>query len=361
MTDKKIQQLASAVVDKIIETKTLPPFGVPSDEPPIDGGNLYSMKELLLAKEQVIRSTDTYKTIDSLFNNNQLNYNIWFLLHMQADYWSRLCKFKLDDSELVSSIYKAYRLACIYGKSLLWHFNDNVIAMYIESIIVDEYDIPVTLKVSKASNVLMQQDLNYKHETFDLKYDKESMHILNYSSLGIGGLIYWLPFLNQLELILKLFKNDVWSYYKKYEWKTGNSQTTDFNDLKSFVNPNYPFYVRTQAFDDPKEMGLKILGKEMKNEIKVKEYIDDFLDVYYSLFGRTFNNVKKKERNTRAEANAGVTGFETIQSEWILNCENALHWIQNKTGKQIQLCNEVTDAKDEYDDNNKPNTYEGQK
>lgn len=313
-----------------------------TSQPPITGGNLYTSVEILKAKEDLIRSSFLFKNASNSFRKTQ-DYSTWYLLQMQADYWSRLASFDCPDNNICRAIYQAFRIAVIYGRSLIWHKDGKLMTFYIDidkkdGTKFDEWDVPKTLKLSKATNVLMSQSVEQPRGSITMNWDPENMFLLDYSSLGIGGLVYWMPFLKQLELILKMFKNDVWSYYKKYEWVTSNAVDTNAKDLETFVDPDTPFYVRTMAEDDPRELGLKSVEKNSNAEyLKVKEYIDDFLDVYYSLFGRTFNNVKKKERNIQAEAEAGVEGFGDLQSEWLQNCKNVLRWIQKKTGTKIEL------------------------
>lgn len=320
-----INKTASATA-KAVATE----FGIPNS-----GGNFYTQNEQLKATESVINTFASSRTLNNIFNAKNNTYNLWFLLQQQADYWSRIVGFEIDKTEYLKTIYQALRIAVIYGRSLIEFSDGKLITYYINTSKANEYDEITIANVCKASSVLMSQDVHFKPtNTYDINIS-DKHYILDFSSLGVGGLILWMPFLKQLENILIMFGNDVWSYFKKYEWITGNNISSDVEDLKSFVNPNYPFYVKTQAYDDPRDLGLKIIGKELKNEVKIKEYLDDFFDVYYSLFGRRFNNVKKQERNIKSEADAGVSGFDVLQSEWSAYINAFLKWISEKTGAKI--------------------------
>lgn len=337
-TNTLISETARATAKAVREE-----FGIP-----IDGGNFYTQQQQLEATDNLIKSySQSSFNLNSVFENNKTkNYNLWFLLQQQADYWSRVVNFSCDDIKLVKNIYIALRVAVIYGRCLIEFKDKHLMAYYIHTSKLDEYDIVKECNVTKASTVLMNQSIDFEPKLTFKKPITDNCYILDFSSLGVGGLVLWLPFLKQLENILVMLGNDVWSYFKKYEWLAGSSASSDMADLKSFVNPNYPFYIRTMAQDDPRELGLKIVGKELKNEVKIKEYLDDFLDVYYSLFGRRFNNVKKNERNIKSEADAGVSGFDVLQSEWSNYIKLFLEWVQKISGTKIEVVDVKKDEKE---------------
>lgn len=308
-------------------------------EPPITGGTFFQSKQNLLARESVIKSGLTSRQINEsikeYLKSENFTYNFYWLLQQQADYFTSLVPFRFNTKKLTEAIYKVIRCGVIYGSAALYQAsNGDIWPLYINRV---EYDnltgSPVYMSAALVDNVFSQKALepNFKKwMIFNKPEQFNNIYIFNTSSFGYGGLIRWTPFLKQLENILKMLYTHSYSYLKTILYDVKDS-TYSPKELELFFSVENPFLVN---LGDENLMRNKFKEFNFSNTNKNDffDYLNNFLNTYYSLIGRRFNVDFKKERNVSGEVEASQDNFDILQNELKQYIYLMLEWVSMKAG-----------------------------
>lgn len=305
-------------------------------EPPITGGNFYASKQNLTAKEQIIKSFRTSETLtDSVKNrlkSSDFTYNLYFLMQQQADYFVSLVPFRFNNVRITELLYKVIRAAVIYGKAAVYNGIDGLQGLYVNRI---EYDTLGKIKWAECAPIdyiFAQKTLepvNIQYSTFEGEI-LEDLYIINSSSSGYGGLIRWMPFLKQLENLLKMLYTHSYSYLKFILYDVKDTSYIS-KEMDLFFNVESPFLVNL-GDDTLLRNKFKEFNFNNTNKAEFFEYLNQFLNTYYSLIGRRYNVDFKKERNISSEVEASQDNFDILQNELKQYITLLLDWVSLKTG-----------------------------
>lgn len=311
-------------------------------DPPISGGNFYNSKQFIKNKDSLTRIQ--FQTLNNIQNDikDKLNssnfcYNYWFLLQQQADYFTNLVQFRFTTKELTEAIYKVIRAGVIYGKSGVWITSTGkLIPLYINEVIYDPFDgHPIKLSAALIDKVFSQkstQPQNINYVWFDEKEDNfDNIYIFNSTSTGFGGLITWRPFLLQLENILKMLYTHSYSYLKTVLYDV-KDPTTSTKEIELFFSSENPFLINVGNDDTLLSNKFKEFNFTNTDKNGFFEYLENFLNTYYSLIGRRYNIDFKKERNVTSEVEASQDNFDVLQNELKQYILHLLEWIRLKKG-----------------------------
>lgn len=308
-------------------------------EPPITGGSFFADKQLIQAKESLFKSNFVSQRIEDNIKKNlnteNFTYNIYFLIHQQADYFTSMVKFRFSDKNLTENLYKAIRCGVIYGRSALWWTSQGLIPLYIGDIQYDSFTgKPQYMKAALVDNIFSQKQLEPQINNW-VKFNAgefENIYIFNSSSMGMGGLIRWNPFLKQLENLLKMLYTHSYSYLKFVLYDVKDPNFIE-KEMKLFFNIESPFLVN---LGDESLIRNKFKEFNFSNAAKneIFEYINNFLDLYYGLIGRRYNVDVKRERNIKGEVEASQESFDAMMNELRQYIILMLEWVEFKTGAE---------------------------
>lgn len=330
-------------------------------QPPISGGNSFSMNEYLnakeanihLFKERNVQSLDSFTSritaeLDAQSINN--TYNYWFILNFMADYFSNIVPFRFKDVNIQRAVMIAIRLGVIYGQSALW-WNDNKLAgMYINNLEHDEMGYPKVLDLASGVSLLLTQSKQYDGTTEfkgyeDLKVvpkevDDNIFTFLPYN-YRVGGLINWRPFLLTFERLLKMVYTNSFQYAKSFTYRVNDVQMA-YDEIKMFFNNENPFLIEVGNDDTPLANRInKIEIGDSGSSYNLFTFIKDYLNLFYELIGRRENTDKKNERNIKGEVQASQNNFDVLQNELTNSIHYLLEWVKEKTGQEYEILNEM--------------------
>lgn len=306
-------------------------------EPPLTGGTFYASKHNMKAREELINvkllNSKISDSVKSKLQTSDYTYPLYFLMQQQADYFTSLVRFRFNDKHLTENIYKVIRCGVIYGKSALWHTMRGIVPLYIADVKYDGYTgRPYYMKAALVDNVFSQKALEPNINNW-LEFDElefNNIYIFNSSSTGFGGLIRWLPFLKQFENLLKMLYTHSYSYLKfiTYDVKDPNYVNAE---MELFFSNESPFLINL-GDDTLLRNKFKEFNFTSADKNAIFDYLNNFLNVYYSLIGRRYNVDVKRERNVSSEVTASQDNFDTLQNELKTYIYMMLDWIKNKTG-----------------------------
>lgn len=317
-------------------------------EKPITGGNTYSLYSLIDAIEKNINARVRPKTISKAISKTNFTtnrcYNTWWLLMFQADYFSNLVDFKIDNYKVNRQIAIAIRLGIIYGSSCLWKVGNNVTAMYINNLELDEFGNPKRVKMYRGDYVLLSQSLDFKKDGIQWVErdvtDDENFFIFIPNDYNLGGLIKWMPFLLQFENLLKMLNTHGYSYLKTILYNVKDKNAL-LDELELFFNPENPFLINT---GDESVLSNKFkefqVHKESGDIDGLINYIKEFLNFYYDLIGRRYNSDRKRDRNVVDEVNASQENYDILQRPIIRNINYLLEYVEQKWGYKNMVKND---------------------
>lgn len=330
-------------------------------QPPISGGNSFSMNEYLnakeanihLFKERNVQSLDSFTSritaeLDAQSINN--TYNYWFILNFMADYFSNIVPFRFKDVNIQRAVMIAIRLGVIYGQSALW-WNDNKLAgMYINNLEHDEMGYPKVLDLASGVSLLLTQSKQYDGKTEFKGYealkvvpkevDDNIFTFLPYN-YRVGGLINWRPFLLTFERLLKMVYTNSFQYAKSFTYRVNDVEMA-YDEIKMFFNNENPFLIEVGNDDTPLANRInKIEIGDSGSSYNLFTFIKDYLNLFYELIGRRENTDKKNERNIKGEVQASQNNFDVLQNELTNSIHYLLEWVKEKTGQEYEILNEM--------------------
>ena len=330
-------------------------------QPPISGGNSFSMNEYLnakeanihLFKERNVHSLDGFTSritaeLDAQSINN--TYNYWFILNFMADYFSNIVGFRFKDVNIQRAVMIAIRLGVIYGQSALWWNDSKLAGMYINNLEHDEMGYPKVLDLASGVSLLLTQSKQYDGKTEfkgyeDLKVvpkevDDNIFTFLPYN-YRVGGLINWRPFLLTFERLLKMVYTNSFQYAKSFTYRVNDVQMA-YDEIKMFFNNENPFLIEVGNDDTPLANRInKIEIGDSGSSYNLFTFIKDYLNLFYELIGRRENTDKKNERNIKGEVQASQNNFDVLQNELTNSIHYLLEWVKEKTGQEYEILNEM--------------------
>lgn len=332
-----------------------------NETPPITGGNTYTTQQILDAVNgniQIDLKQYDIKSISKALKKTNLNlnktYHIWWLLQFQADYFSNLVDFKFDNYQVNRQVALAIRLGMIYGSSILWRVGNKITAMYVNKIEMDEQGYPKWVQMYRGDMVLMNQQIDFDKQKMNWIEreiaDDENYFVFIPNDVNIGGLLKWMPFLNMFETLLRMLNTHSYAYLKSmlYNVKDGSSFE---KELELFFDADNPFLINS---GDDTIMGNKFkefqIFKNTNDTDGLIQYIKEFLNIYYDMFGRRYNSDKKRERNITNEVDATQENYDVLQRANIRNINYMLEWVEQKWGYKNLLADKSQEEMEESDD-----------
>lgn len=335
-----------------------------NSNPPIDGGNSAVTQAVINALSKNIDLGINKKDISEALSKTNLNfnktYNVWWLLQFQADYFANLVNFKFDNYQVNRQVSLAIRLGIIYGSSVLWKRGNKLTAMYVNNMELDEAGYPKRVKMYRGDMVLMNQNVDISNQILDwVERDvenDENFFVFMPHDVNLGGLLKWMPFLNQFETLLKMLNTHSYAYLKSILYNVKNKKSF-IEDIELYFNAENPFLINSGSDKTLTENKFKEfeIFKQTNNTDGLIQYINDFLNIYYDLIGRRYNSDRKPERNISNEVDASQENYDVLQRPIIRNINYLLEYVEQKWGWKNLLKNQAKEAMEESDDDIKPN------
>jgi len=335
------------------------------DTVPLTGGNAYETYYKLDAQENFDRNSLSKKEIfnDVTTNNSQLNtIQDYFLLNYFANYFVNLYTYKFSKDEITLDFLQLKRIAFMYGTSCYYKISSPSSYKYLPCYIIkNNYD---KLGILESVRLMVVKDLpeginlselNFKDKPSLLVSGLDLMNLLffKWEANYFGAWVHYLPFVKQQKNLLNMIETLGYVLAKKFEIKS-NDPTSLNTELKIFFNPQNPFIQNVGAFDNEEDFSNRINVIENaggSNNLDLMTYYEKFLNVYYELFGRRFNNDTKKERNVSNEVEASQVNFDILENENQLRTEMFASKIAIFTGttiiKKPSQFNNFVDEKEE--------------
>lgn len=308
------------------------------DNIPLSGGNTYTMEKNLKAQIDIDLSTITQNVKNSLSkfsaSSSMHTYNEWFLLNLMADYFVSIFPFKFESATLNRACYAAMRVAQLYGGSGIYKLGINLMPCYIVKSEVDIFGNFTRLEVSSAYNVLSLQSITPKIKTPTIIIEGAELQNFAYllpNGFGFGGIVKWMPFIKQLNSLLKMGYSHSYSFIKTILYKVKDTSAIT-QELDLYFNAENPFLLNVN--DEDNLIGNKFQEFNFANNDKSSfmNYVDWFLNTHYNLLGRRFNVDTKNERNIAAEVNASQDNFDILQNEQVIYTIDFLNKVREMTG-----------------------------
>lgn len=316
-------------------------------DPPITGGTFYNSKQFFNAKESLTKMqfntlNNLQKDLKEKLKSDNFTYNYYFLLQQQADYFSNIVPFRFNTKELTEAIYKVIRCGVIYGKSAVWITSlGKIIPLYINDIDYDPFDgRPIKINACLIDKIFSQKVIKPTNVNFvwfeENKDDFSNLYIFNSTSNGFGGLITWQPFLRQLENLLRMLYTHSYSYLKTVLYDVKDPSAIS-KELDLFFSNENPFLLNIGGDDVLFTNKFKEFNFTNTDKSGFFEYLEKFLNTYYSLIGRRYNVDFKKERNVSAEVESSQDNFDILQNELYQYIKHLLDWVYLKTGVEYVI------------------------
>lgn len=248
---------------------------------------------------------------------DQRSLNEWFMLQLQANYFTNTINFRCSNYSIENSIRKVIRAAYLYGKAGLYF--DELVGKWVPVMVSQEV-------VSKSGDIIGGK--LYIIQNFDKQYDFEKnridyvLDISNASNLAIfrwgvdtqSAIIYHYPFVRLQTQILKQLSLTSLVLAKKIQYHV-QGNVANKEEISNWLNP-FKFIV--SVFNGGTKNGRFELVKRENNDngLAEIEYYKHLTNVYYSLFGRRVNDDIKKERNITDEVSATQESFDVLQENW---------------------------------------------
>jgi len=303
---------------------------------PISRGNLFEINTQLLVQDSINKNTiDPLKknssniadkitsVVKDKFKSQLINN--YYLLNYMVDYFVNTIDFDCNDIFLFEHIVKIIRVAFLYGRAGIYIDNKNfsIPKIYAVSIVKTEIDIFGNLIKAELGNIH-----NYINSQTEIKIDEnvnnilieneqcDNLIIFNWGTSSFSAWVNIYPFILQQEMLLEMLLTTAFSKIKKFAYNVNDvSQITKEFDL--FFNSKNPFVIKSGLID--KEFGNRI--EEFNNNFnsggdEMINFYNDYINIYYSLFGRRINEDEKKERNITMEVGASQEQYSALQAEY---------------------------------------------
>lgn len=309
-------------------------------ELPLTGGNSKTIKELIDVVDNNINYTTgkISSNVKKYAASEGFTYSLWWLLHLQADYFSNLVDFQFYNWETNRQVCIAIKLAIIYGSAVLWRNGNNIVAMYVNTLELDEWGKPKKVKMYRADYVLLSQsvDLNKAKINWIEREIDDNIIVFQPNNYNIGGIVKWLPFLKQFERLLKMLYTKAFSYVKSIIYNVKDPNFID-KEIELYFSAENPFLINTS---DDVLISNKFKEMEVSNNTSgdgLINYIKEFINIYYDLIGRRYNSDKKRERNISDEVNATQENYDILQREIVNNIIYLCRELFNRWGQKFRL------------------------
>lgn len=282
----------------------------------ISGGNLYEIRQRLEAQRQI--DLNNLENID--FNQYFTDFEIqdYFLLQLQANYFINVIQYKIDDPTIYSQIKTLLRCAFINGHA--GFFKDTLTnewrVYYINELKTDKYGNVKGFSGTpyQLLNGITSPEALKSHKEIKEDID-ENFIILKWGSAGLSAWLYIWPFIKFQNSLLSMIQSDSFSYIKKYIMDIVDPKQVDI-ELREWFNPKNPFIKKAKNIDLANKFKVVETGSHSNGKDVVGMY-KDICGVYYSLYGRRWNNDFKKERSITTETDLTTTNYEILEKDWI--------------------------------------------
>ncbi|MEG1151094.1 MAG: hypothetical protein RSD51_03305 [Malacoplasma sp.] len=317
--------------------KQLTTADVFSNEPPLTGGNTYANNTVLKTQIQIDESTipslnpinenANYQSIIATFNNSISDkvLNFWWLLNLQADYFVNRFQVKTGSALLNQAIYLCFRIHFLFGNCGIYRSGNTFIPVYEIKSTRNASGIITEIIASSAYDIISQASTFDYSKKFEIGKGSNRIKIVgddlvnNYArlpltSIGVGAIVLFLPFIKSQEQILKKIYMYSLIFTKKIIYEIADPATTKI-ELDLFFDSNIPILLKIGGLG-ANGSGFQVDGVGDTSDVKnIMDYYDFFVETNYHLLGRRFNIDSKKERNITSEIDASQDNFDILENE----------------------------------------------
>lgn len=297
-------------------------------QPPITGGNSYTLNERLNAQEKIDLSSRYHlaQVKDSLLNKgkqkaflDERTIDPYWLLQLQANYFCNIIQFECDSPYFKEMIIKVIRCAFLNGKAgiIFDKLTNKVYAVSVSNVEYDLYGNIISVDYQAIDSVITSESTKAISRLKKLRLyadETKQIAVFNWGTLGISAWVIMWPFIKQQASLLRVMNTMIFSFIKKFIYKV-NDPLASKDEMELFFDLDNPFIIETGLTDGIKN---KFSAFEVGNTGSQKDYIDYYeksIQIWYDLFGRRLNTDTKKERNIVAEVDASQESYDNLHLE----------------------------------------------
>ena len=287
-----------------------------NNEAAISGGNLFEVKQKMIAQKMIDLQNLSKTTKTNWLSESEIQE--WYLLQLQANYFINTIDFEINEQSLIGKIKDLLRVAFINGQALIKY--DTLIKDYIVYYVNKvNYDSLGKIKSVNATPWTLLSQYQSKEAFLNHEEVKEDIYkdyaLLKWGSYGLSSWLYVWPFIKYQSQLLSMVKTDAFSHIKKFVYDIVDPQQVN-TEMESWFNPKDPFIRKHKSVETSNKFKVVELGSTHPNN-NIVELYKQICGIYYSLFGRRWNNDFKKERSINAETNLTTDNYDVLEKDWI--------------------------------------------
>lgn len=319
-------------------------------EQPISGGNLYEVKQKIIAQKMIDLQNLTKTTSTNWLSDSDIQE--WYLLQLQANYFINTINFEINDQTMIGKIKDLLRVAFINGQALIKYDKtiDEYIVYYVNKV---NYDALGKIKSVNATPWTLLSQYQSKEAFENHEEVKEDIYkdyaLLKWGSYGLSAWLYVWPFIKYQSQLLSMVKTDAFSHIKKFVYDIVDPTQVKV-EMESWFNPKDPFIRKHKSVDTTNKFKTVELSSD-HNSNNIIEMYKQVCGIYYTLFGRRWNNDFKKERSISSEADLTTDNYDVLEKDWIDEFKRFASEF-NKLGKlKISVKEQVNEEEMEGEEN----------
>lgn len=346
-----------------------------SKKAPLNKGNSFITNEILNAQEEIDINNIEIKPsainkIKNYFNSNdskgkkflnERSIPAFWLMQYQANYFCNLFNYKCENPLIKENIIKILRCAFFSGEAG-FYFDNLSMKFRAVSIVKKETNFFGDITKIEIANIddflSSQTDPKLtKHRTITLEgADCLDVIIFRWGSMAISAWITIYPIIRQQETLLRMMNTVSISFIKKYMYNVKDSSAVK-NELDLFFDPDNIFIVNSGFGESA--LNNKFSSFQVDNNSNQRDLLDfyrEWTGIYYSLWGRRYNEDIKDSNNVAGEVRANQISYDILHKDLLDQFEIFINRMNLKIIEvgffgdfQIQLnqeeINEGTDTK----------------
>lgn len=287
-----------------------------SQDLPLTGGNRYAGEMMTRAILNANLSQTT--------KNPLVPYNSFFQLLQISNYFAGLLPLNAEksDNALLDKWYLIFQMAFIFGRVAVNVVGNKIILYNITDLVKDDFDNITLLKGINLNNWDGSSFANveeFNNSYTPKKIDPNNTIIINGNINGWNAWITWAPFLENLNEMLNRLDYVSIMTMKKLIIETISDNPEEVDAMvKQITSPN-AYIVKHALITASGKLSnsranISTLEVDVANLGDFINYIDWYINYFYTLLGKRLNNAKKRERNTQIESEAAHASFDNLDN-----------------------------------------------
>lgn len=315
-----------------------------AEDLPLTGGNRYAGE---LMTRAILNANLSQTT-----KNPLVPYSSFFQLLQISNYFAGLLPLDAEksDNALLDKWYLIFQMAFIFGRVAVNVVGNKVLLYNITKLVKDDFD---NITVLEGINLNNWDGSSFSGiEEFNNTYkakriEPNSTVIINGNINGWNAWITWAPFLDNLNEMLNRLDYVSIMTMKKLIIETISDNPEEVDAMvKQITSPN-AYIVKHALITASGKLSnsranISTLEVDVANLGDFINYIDWYINYFYTLLGKRLNNAKKRERNTQIESEAAHAAFDNLDNFHYCERVKLLKFLRKHgiNGELVKLQNE---------------------